>query len=251
MTQCILAGYAPYVPSKANASTGGREATLIATTPMCCNVVALRSPSAHSSMRRSTFWLSLKGPGRHSPTCGGSVCIPLPTKVQPRSRAALAFASVPEPKRGWLLMKAPLNNIASSRVRENQAPAGTQTSTHSFALLQSHVTYLWIHFQKPSRLHFESGNDGGFLQGCERKQFKSKRGMSLQKTSPHYRSPAPPPTAEPALDAALPPFFMNAVACLASTSASFKTSLAYFKASTLAPTWATARGWMLMFWSFE
>ena len=96
MTQCILAGYAPYVPSKANASTGGREATLIATTPMCCNVVALRSPSAHSSMRRSTFWLSLKGPGRHSPTCGGSVCMPLPTKVPPRSRAALAFASLPE-----------------------------------------------------------------------------------------------------------------------------------------------------------
>ena len=53
-------------------------------------------------------------------------------------------------------MKAPLNSIASSRVRENQAPAGTQTSTHSFALHQSHVTYLWIHFQKPSRLHFES-----------------------------------------------------------------------------------------------
>lgn len=82
--------------------------------------------------------------------------MPLPTKVQPRYRAALAFASLPEAQARLATHESPLNSIASSRVRENQAPAGTQTSTHSFALLQSHVTYLWVHFQKPSRLHFES-----------------------------------------------------------------------------------------------
>ena len=151
------------MPSKAHASTWGREATLFATTPMCCNVVALRSPSPHSSIGDRLSGSPSRGPAGTVPLAEDAFACFSPPRSHQDLERRWRLPPFQRPKRCWLLMKGPLHSIASSRVRKKQAPATTQTSTHSFAFSIRAMSHICGFTSNSHRGFFSraiGGNDG-------------------------------------------------------------------------------------------